>query len=147
MSAAETGEVFLFLVALAHPDMLTMFFVNNWTPIISNGDTYEPFPFDLTIPDDREDTITRISLQIDHVDRRIVQALRNIDTPATFTISVIRAAEPDVLIAGPYDCTLRNVSWSALTVSGDLSPLENILDEPFPCHVQNPASVPGLFNS
>jgi Domain of unknown function (DUF1833) len=143
--ANETGEVFLFLVALSHPDMVTMFFVNNQVDIISNGESYLAFPFELTLPDDREDVITRIQLQIDNVDRRVVEAVRSIDTPATVTVSVIRAAEPNVLVAGPIDCVLRNVSYNALTVSGDLAPHENILDEPFPQHSCTPATTPGVF--
>lgn len=143
--ASQTGEVFLYLLALSHPQMVTMYFVNNTVDIVSNGNTYMAFPFDLTLPDDREDTITRIHLVIDNIDRRIVAAVRSIDTPATFTISVIRAAEPNVLIAGPVSCTLRNVTYGAMTVEGDLAPWENILDEPVPQHTYTPATAPGLF--
>ena len=145
LMANETGEVFLFLIALAHPEMVTMYFVNNTVDIVSNGTTYTAYPFDLTLPDDREDTITGLQLTIDNVDRRIVQAVRSIDTPATFTLSVIRAAEPNVVVAGPVSCTLRNVSYTALTVSGDLAPHENVTDEPYPQHTFTPATAPGLF--
>jgi hypothetical protein len=143
--AAQTGEVFLFLLKLSHEDMVPMYFVNNPVDVVSNGETYMAFPFDLTLPDDREDTITRIQLVIDNVDRRIVTAVRSIDTPAMFTISVIRAAEPNVLVAGPTSCTLRNVTYGALTVSGDLAPHENVMDEPTPQHTYTPATAPGLF--
>jgi hypothetical protein len=125
--------------------MVKMFFVNNQVDVISNGETYLAFPFELTLPDDREDVITRIQLQIDNVDRRVVEAVRSIDTPATVTISVIRAAEPNVLVAGPIECVLRNVSYSALVVTGDLAPHENILDEPFPQHSYTPAHFRSLF--
>jgi Domain of unknown function (DUF1833) len=143
--AAQTGEVFLFLLKLSHEDMVPMYFVNNTVDVVSNGETYMAFPFDVTPPDDREDTITRIQLVIDNVDRRIVTAVRSIDTPATFTLSIIRAAEPNVLIAGPFECKLRNVTYGALTVSGDLAPWENVMDEPFPQHAYTPATAPGLF--
>lgn len=143
--AQETGEVFLYLLDLAHPLISTMRFVNNPVDIVSNGQTYQAFAFDLTIPDDREDEITRIQLAIDNVDRRIVEAVRSIDTPAVFTLRVIRAAEPDVAVAGPYACTLRNVTYTALTVSGDLWPYENITNEPFPQHVFDPSRFRALF--
>jgi hypothetical protein len=142
---SETGDVFLYLLALSHPTMDTMYFVNNTVAIISDGVSYMAFPFDLNIPDDREDEITRIQLAIDNIDLRIVTAVRSIDTPAVFTLSIIRAAEPDVLIAGPFACTLRNVSYDALVVSGDLWPFEDISNEPYPQHAITPANFPGLF--
>lgn len=145
LMAQQTGEVFLFLLALSHPDMATLYFVNNQVAITSNAQVYEPFPFELAIPDDREDEITRIQLMIDNIDRRIVEAVRSITTPAIFTLTVIRAAEPDVAIAGPYSCTLRNVTYDALVVAGDLHPHENILDEPYPQHVFSPSLFQGLF--
>jgi len=143
--AQETGEVFLFLIDLSHPDLVTMRFVNNQVDVISGGNTYMAFPFELTIPDDREDEITRVQLAIDNIDRRVVEAIRSIDTPALFTLRVIRATEPDVAVAGPYTCTLRNVSYNALTVTGDLSPFEDMMNEPFPQHAFTPATAPGLF--
>lgn len=143
--AQETGEVFLFLLALSHTAIPTLRFVNNTVDIISNGETYMAFPFDLTIPDDTADEIARVQLTIDNVDRRIVEAVRQIDTPAIFTLSVIRAAEPNVAVAGPYRCTLRNVGYTALSVTGDLHPFEDIQAEIFPQHSFDPANFPGLF--
>jgi hypothetical protein len=141
----ETTDVFLFLLALTHPELDTLYFVNDTRPCVSNGVTYMAFPFDLTLPDDREDQITSIRLTINNIDRRIVEAVRRVDTPAVFVLSLIRAAEPDVVIAGPFDCTLRNVSYNAQTVSGDITPMEPILNEPYPQHLFDPSHFPALF--
>lgn len=143
--AQETGEVFLFLLQLSHPSMTTLRFVNNTVDITSGGETYQAFPFDLAIPDDTADELPRVQLTIDNIDRRIVEAVRSIDTPAMFTLSVIRAADPDTAIAGPYECTLRNVTYTALTVQGDLWPFEDVLNERFPQHDFTPAHFPALF--
>ena len=145
LMAQETGEVFLFLVALSHPSMITMRFVNNQVDIVSAGETYMAFPFDLTIPDDSADELPRVQLAIDNVDRRIVEAVRTIFSPATLTLKVIRAAEPDVAVAGPYVCALRNVGYNAMTVTGDLWPFEDVNNEIFPQHAFDPAHFTGLF--
>lgn len=144
LMAQETGEVVLFLIALSHPSITTMRFVNNHEAIVSNGDTYEPFAFEISLPDDSDDT-SRVQLAIDNVDLRVVEAIRSIASPATFTILVIRAAEPNVAVAGPYSCTLRNVTYDGLVVSGDLWPFEDITQEPFPQGAFTPALFPGLF--
>jgi len=145
LMAEETGEVFLFILTLSHPSMPTMYFVNNPVPIVSNGEVYTPYHFDLALPDDTVDEIPRIQLMIDNIDQRVVQAVRSIDTPAEFTLTLIRAAEPNVAVAGPFSCTLRNVSYTSLTVSGDLWPYEDVMSERFPQHDYTPANFRGLF--
>lgn len=147
LTAQETGEAFFYLIDISHPDIVTKRFVNNKSEIIAHGETYTPYAFDITIPDEDEGAIQRVRLRIDNIDREIVLAVRQISTPATFTIRVIREAEPNVDIAGPYDCTLRNVSYDALFVSGDLWPFEDISLEPYPQHVFDPAHFPALFRS
>lgn len=145
VNAQETSEVFLLLLALSHPTMTTMYFVNNTVDIISNAQTYRAFPFDVQIPDDSDDPVSRVHLSINNVNREIVFAVRSIATPAVFTLSMIRAAEPNVMIAGPFVCTLRNVTYNAQTVEGDLAPYEDILNEPFPVGIFSPGLFPGLF--
>jgi Domain of unknown function (DUF1833) len=145
MLAQETGEVFLRLIDIAHPSIATMHFVDNRVDIVSNGITYQAFAFDLQIPDERDDEITRIQLAIDNVDLRVVEAVRSIDSPATFTIQIIRAAEPNVAVAGPYTCTLRNVTYNELTVGGELWPYEDITNEPFPAAAFTPNLFPALY--
>ena len=145
LMAAETGEVFLYLLALSHAEMATLRFVNNHVSITSQGEVYEPFPFDLAIPDDTPDEIARVQLAIDNIDRRVVEAVRSIDTPAVFTLTVIRAAEPNVAVAGPFSCTLRNVTYTAHTVTGDLWPYEDVMNERFPQHDFTPVYFGGLF--
>jgi hypothetical protein len=143
--ARETGEVFLFLLDLAHPSMETMHFVNDKVDLVVGLVTYTAFPFDVVLPDDREDEITRIQLAIDNIDLHVVEAVRSIDTPATVTLSLVRAAEPTVLLAGPVNCSLRNVVVNELTVSGDLAPWEDMMNEPYPKDVFDPARFPALF--
>lgn len=145
LAAQETDDVFLILVALTHETMSPQYFVNNTTDIVSQGIHYQAFPVDVLLPDDRDDEISRVRLTIDNIDRRVVEAVRSISSPARITISVIRAAEPDVIIDGPIACILRNVSIDALVISGDLWPHDDIQNEPIPQHAFTPANFPGMF--
>jgi hypothetical protein len=145
INASATDQVILVLLTMAHPSLAsTQRFVNNWTNVVSRGETFVAFPFDVTLPDDRDDEIVRIRLVIDNVDRAITAAIRSITSPPTFSLEVVRAAAPDTVEAGPFSCTLRNVQYDALTVSGDLT-FEDILDEPYPQWAFTPAHFPGLF--
>ena len=145
MTAQETGEVLLYLLALSHPTMVTpMYFVNNTEAIVSGGISYQAYPFDVMIPDDTEE-ISTIKLTIDNIDRRIVEAIRRIDAPAKFTLSMIMASEPDTLLVPPIPCTLQNVSYTAQVVTGDIAPYEDIINAIFPLHNFDPARFPGVF--
>ncbi|MEY2653819.1 MAG: hypothetical protein RLZZ524_847 [Pseudomonadota bacterium] len=142
---AQTGEVFVVLLALAHAQLAaTVRVTSDAIATVSNGDTYNPFPFTVALPGERGDRLAGAQLIIDNVDRSIVTALRQIGSAPTVTISVVLASSPDTIEAGPFVYTLKNASYDALTVQGDLA-FEDILNEAFPGHSFVPTSHPGLF--
>lgn len=143
--AQSTDEVWLVLVTIEHDDLSAPIrVVNNTEDVTSGGDTYTAFPFDITLPDAREDAPPRARLAIDNVSREIAQAIRSISSAATVTLEVIRAADPDTIeISWPF-FKLTNVKWDVAQVSGDLT-LEDFTSEPFPAGIFSPAGFPGLF--
>ena len=145
LAAQESGEVLLYLIDLAHDTIPTLYFVKNNELIVHQGNEYVPFPFDLTMPDDTADTISRINLSIDNVDRQIVAAIRSISTPPIITLRFVLASEPNTLLGKAIPCTLRSTVATAGTVTGELWPVKNIADEPYPQHMITPALFPGVF--
>lgn len=143
--AADTDEVWLALITIEHDDLAEPIrVVNNTENITSGGDLYIGFPFDITLPDSREDAPSRAQLVIDNVSREIAQAVRTITSPPTVTIEIVRAADPDTIeLVWPF-FSLRNVKWDAMKVSGELV-FEDFTNEPYPAGVFSPASFPGLF--
>lgn len=143
--SADTTDVWLVLLTIEHTDLATPIrVVNNTVNITSGGDEYIAFPFNVTLPDAREDAPPRARLIIDNVNREIAEAVRSITSAPTVTIEVIRGADPDTIeITWPY-FTLRNVKWDANQVSGDLA-LEDFTSEPYPAGIFSPASFPGMF--
>ena len=143
--AQETDEVWLVLVTIDHADLSQPIrVVNNTEDVTSGGDTYVAFPFDITLPDAREDAPPRARLVIDNVSREIAEAIRTISSAPSVTLEVIRAADPDTIeISWPF-FKLRNVKWDVGKVSGDLT-LEDFTSEPYPAGIFSPASFPGLF--
>ncbi len=141
----DTNEVFLILLTITHDDIdPSIRVVNNNEAITSNGNLFTAFPFNIELPDSRENAVPRARLSIDNVSREIAEAIRTITTVATITIEIIRAADPDTIEITWAPFNLRNVTWDMTKVSGDLVS-EEIEMEPFPIGQFTPANSPGLF--
>jgi hypothetical protein len=145
LAAQETGEVFLQLVTITHEDLAsTLYFVNNTVDIVSRGNTYLGWPFQITLPDEREDTMPTVQLVIDNVDRRIMEGIRLLPSAPALRLEVILASDPDTLEAGPFNFTVRGVEYDALVIQATLAP-EDLLNEPAIAYTFAPKDFPGLF--
>ena len=148
INAEETSEAFLILLHFAHADIpATIKLVNNYVDIDNAGpgnETYIAYPFNISIPSDLEDTLPRIQLTIDNVDRFLMDEIRSLTSAPDISIYVVLASTPSVIEAGPFESKLRNVSYSASTITGDLQ-VEDILNEPYPGTYFTPQTFPGLF--
>lgn len=141
----ETAEVFLLLLTVAHASLPSpLRFVNNQENITSGGNEYVAFPFEITLPDEKEESIPRMKLAIDNVDRQIVQAVRSLTSPPTITLTVVLASQPNTIEASFTGFVLRDVTYNALVVEGSLM-LEDVLNESFPQHSFTPNLYAGLY--
>jgi hypothetical protein len=144
LNAPETGEVFLPLLTLEHPALdAPLRVVGNTVKITSRGDVYLAYPFELALADSREDQLARVTLRIDNVDRRIVEAVRSLPSAATVTLEIVLASHPDVIERSDR-FSLREVFYDALVVEGTLM-YEDVLNFPFTQHLFTPQTAPGLF--
>lgn len=144
--APETSEVFLWLMKLSHPSMTAdLRVVNDAQNLISNGDTYQGFPFEITMPSETEDVPPVVQLRIANAGREIVTAVRQLSGPSmTVMLSLVRAASPNDVEAGPFEFNLREVEYDAEFVTGSLL-FEDMLNEPCPAETFTPTQFPGLF--
>jgi len=140
----ETDEAFLVLLSIIHPDIVTLRVTNNGEDIISNGNTYIPFPFSITLPRSDPQQQPRAQIEIDNVDRQIVQAIRLLTTPPEIQIQVVRASAPDTVEVQFDGFTLKDANYDALVVSGSLS-VEDFLSEPYPAGIFDPSRFPGGY--
>ena len=145
VNAQETDEVFLLLLTLDHADLAQPIrVVNNTENVVSRGDTYVAYPFEIALPDEDPESVARVTLRIDNVDRQIVQSLRAIQAPLSVALEVVMASAPDTVEAGPFNMTLVAAEYDALTITGELA-FEDVLNEPFPGASYIPSEYPGLF--
>lgn len=143
--APETGEIFLTLIEISHPDMeQPLYFVDNTENIVSGGKIHVGCAFKYTPPTFSADESRPARIAIDNVDRQIMEVIRPINTPFTMKISTVLASQPDVIEEGPHSFILRNITSNVYQVSGDLYDLY-LTDRQIPADTYNPFDCPGLF--
>ena len=148
MYAQETGEVMLAICTISHASILNgpLRVVNDLQDFVSDGLTYTAFPFQVTLPTDGQDTLPRLRLVLDNIDRSIIQAIRGIppSTPPMVQVDLVMASQPDTIEVSFTNLTLRNVDYDQFVVEGDLA-LDEDDREPFPSASFTPQLFPGLF--
>jgi len=145
--APETSAVFLHLLTIDHADMVSpVRFVDNTEDIVSNGETFTAFPFRAALPADVPDEIPTLDLVVDNVTRDLVDEVRSISTPATVTIEVIIADDPDTVEVGPFEMEVVSATYSATEMRLTLTS-ERLLNEPYPVGLFTPLHFPLLFNA
>lgn len=144
--AAQTSEVFLQLLTVDHPDLgAPLRLVNNTESIVSDGETFEPFPFELVLPAETDTELPTVELVVDNVSRELLEEVRSISTPFTLTIEIVLASSPDVIEAS-YDLESRSATYDASSIRFQLG-AEAYMSEPFPADIYTPTTYPGLFEA
>jgi len=144
--ASQTGEAFLMLLTIDHASLgAPIRATSDSVATVSNGNTFVAYPFRLELSPEGEKATPRMRLQIDNVDREIVQALRNAGlTAPTVTAQVVLGSDPDTIEAEFPEFKLRSASYDALVVEGELR-LEDFTTLPYPFLTYTPSRFPGLF--
>ncbi|MFQ5954023.1 MAG: DUF1833 family protein [Kiloniellales bacterium] len=144
-NAQETTEVFLMLLTIDHADLAAPTrIVNNTKAIISNGNTFTAYPFEISLPDDDPERPPEVTVAIDNVAQDIIQALRQVSSPLSFDLEVVLASDPNTVEIGPLKLEMTSADWDAGVIRGRLAYPE-LLDESYPADTYNPALYPGLF--
>lgn len=156
--AQQTDAVFIILVTITHDGLAEPVRVasagvtgvttdddGNPVPYTERGgERYVQYPFRFELPEDRDDQAVTARIEIDNVDRMVVEAVREIQGSPEVTVEVVLSEDPETLEAGPWVFELQSAEYDALTVSGTLG-YEPLLSEPYPAHTMSPATMPGIF--
>lgn len=146
--AAQSGDPFLILVRISHPDISPDIRVtSDGVDTLSNGETFVAYPFSIKLPSDTEEREPKAFLQISNVDRSIVKALREAaqDPPPSVTMQIVMASTPDTIEANFPDFDLVNGQYNLSMVTGELG-VERMLLEPYPVARFTPGRFPGMFS-
>ena len=141
----ESGDAIIILLTLTHPTIEILRVARNIVgqDIVSRGETYKAFPFDVTLPSDDED-VPRVTLRIANVDRRISFALMELTSPPLVAFEIIEASQPDIVLRRYARFELQNITWDAMEVQGDLAQA-SLVTEPWPNIRCLPSNMPAMF--
>jgi hypothetical protein len=146
--AQETGEAFVVLITIDHADLSEPIRVcsdSKNTPLTRNGgETYIAYPFEFSLPDDTDESVSAGSITIDNVSGDIAKAIRTLITPPTVKIEIVLASTPDTIEASFENFELIDVQYDANTIKGNIS-IQNFMAEPYPGGIMGPANFRGLF--
>lgn len=144
--AQQTGEAPIVLVTIEHDDLDAPIRVTNYdVDVVSDSETFVAYPFELALPTEPEEGAPRATITIDNVHRDIVEAIRNASGAAPkVTLAVVLASSPDEIEASFPGFDLKNVSYDALTIEGELT-LDSLAGERYPAGRFRPGAFPGLF--
>lgn len=118
--------------------------VNNSVPVISRGMSFEPYPFDITLPQDDSEQLPRVTLNISNLDAHIVEYVRESLEPPHIAIELVSTHYPDYVEVSLNFLRLGSVSYDAMTVTGQLD-VDNFLTQKFPGESYVPPLFPALF--
>ena len=146
----STERVFLTLIDIRHASDVpaaeqfdTLRFTDNTEAVRSGGETYEPLPFRIRLPDNREGVQPSASLELPNVDVRLVKAFRSLSSRPLFEIRVVLDDNPSRIERGPYRMELGRVTYTPTTIQVDIvSP--SLLSEPFPKDTYHSIHYPGV---
>lgn len=142
---SNESDLPLILLTISHASLADdIRVVNNKEKITSNGLEYIAFPFDIQLPDSKEDSQPSAKLTISNVSREIGLAIRSISTPPSVSITVVRQDTPDVMEAQFVGMRLNNVQYNMMTVTANLE-FEDLTREEYPYLKFSPSIFRGIL--
>lgn len=152
----ESAEAFPIFVTITHESIdEPICIVSDPKDFTLNGNTYKGFVFDLDIPNDNERP-PEARLTFQNVDRRIGDAVRNLNSPPVVKIEVYPLSDFDTTVNPRVPVTTAVAEYTAdklflvdievdqLSISGRLVSW-NYTQESFPMQRATQVRTPGLF--
>ena len=155
VQAQETGEVFIALLTITHPDSAGVSRVSSDPttrlgddPLrygtASRGQTFEYLPFTITLPNSGGESTPVAQISLDNIGRELTALIRSAVKPATLLLEVVCASTPDTVERSFPNLKVADVNYDAEAMTFSLT-YQPLVHEPFPAHAFVPSYFPGLF--
>lgn len=121
--ASKSGAAFLSVLKISHSTIDTVYLVNNSVNIALDGDVYTAYAFKYTPPSEKEGGVQKGKLILPNIDRDFIAKIRSIDTPLSVSAALVMVLPNGAVSkeAGWWLFSMKNISYDALTISGELS--------------------------
>jgi hypothetical protein len=141
----NTDEVFLFLLTLSHADLTTPIrVVNNTEDIVSNGNVYTAFPFNLVLPQDDGESLPQIVITLSNVTLEFIDEIRALNGALDVKLEVILASSPNTIEMSIDGMKTYTINYDAQNMQATCQ-IEDVLNMSFPSEIYLPSNFPGLF--
>lgn len=148
MLAQETGEVFLVCLTINHSTFagVPILLVSDQLALVRTAGTFQPFAFQINLPNEQEDQVPQVQITLDNVDRSILQKIRTIGAERpTVKMEVVLASSPNTVEAGPFNFSILDINYDVGTIQGTIGFEDDLLNTAFPGDTYTPANSKGLF--
>ena len=147
MLAQETGEVFLICLTIAHPTLAAPYLlVNDQVELVRAAGTFQPFAFDISLPNEQDDQLPQVTMTIDNIDNEILRAIRSLSGQRPkVTMELVLASSPDTVEAGPFNFSILNIDYDDAKIQGAIGFEDDLLNTAFPADTYTPTNSKGLF--
>lgn len=143
--AQSSAEVLVPIVTLTHADWSSpLRWVRDTVALVHGGETFEPFPFDIALPDDEDEGFPVLRFTAANVTREIIGELRRVTDVVMAEVAWVLVSAPDVVEMGPFEVEITGIEYDAKSISGVMT-LEPILEEQFGYLEMTPGNTPALF--
>lgn len=153
--ASETGEELVGLITITHADFastirlsaapVTLLSENpDLYGLTSRSNIYEYVPMYFMLPDDDGEKAPSAQITMENIDRRLISAIRSINTPATVKLELVAASALDVVVVdfGNYQSEAFSYDSDVLTIDFTVKALTDIS---YPADEFGPSGFNGLF--
>ncbi len=143
VNQSSTNQAFLFLLTFTTPGSVIRV-VNNNEDIVSRGETYTAYPFNIVLDADTGEKQPEIKLTIDNVDQYLVEMIRGLLDPPAIKLELILSGSPDTVEKTIDYLRLGNVNYDAMSIQAIMRPI-NILQRKFPSTSYTASRFADLF--
>ena len=144
-----SDEIGISLLTIEHPSFSQIYRVcDNNEDVISNGETYKAYAFELAFIDETEGEIPSHAVVLDNTDLSIFEAIRTADATQSIKIShqFVLASDPDYnQLSRTIKYTVASIDVDEQSITGSLV-LAVIGNESVPYFSASPAIWPGLVS-
>lgn len=148
--AQQMGNVPIHLLDVTYTDnngqVQNFYFCDQYVPITSNGTTYQPAAFQITLGEDSSDSMPTVNLQFDSGDRQLIRELRENNKAPRIQVRVVLSSTPNTAEIGPIEFTVSQFTAKSSSIDMTLD-VEPILNEPIPSAKFTPTLFPGLWKT
>lgn len=145
-TGALSGQTPVYLLKIEHEELaVPIRIVNDNKPITVQGDLYQAFAFQVTLPDDFPDQIPHATISVDNVGREMTKWLDASlgGRGATVTLMQVMRDDPDT-IEFSIEVDLMNTKQTITQISGDLG-YDDILSRAGMPVLYRPDNTPAIF--